>query len=157
MLVRDHNGLAVSRGLCLQCNSPEDLLDSTGKGLGWVARLSSSKTNKLSTGERKGSGNKDGTETTATVLKGARVVPELGTLVGAKVTTRGATTADEDDGDNHEDDDSGELEARTPKLLLGVTKCTKDVDEDDEQPEDGDPNAFIDVWIPVLHGEGGDG
>lgn len=95
----------------IQSDTPEDLLNGTGKSLGGVASLSSSETNKLSSSVRKGSRDEDGTETSETVLEGARIPPELTTLIRVEFAVIGASTADEDDGDDHEDDNGSELEA----------------------------------------------
>lgn len=141
----------------LQSDTPEDLLDSTGQRLGGVGRLGGGETDQLSSGVGKGGGDEDGAEATEAVLEGARIIPESVAPVLVVLAARGATTADQDQGDDHKDDGSCELEARTPKLFLGVSQGTENVDEDDEKPEDGDPDGHVDVSVPVLAGEGDDG
>lgn len=120
-------------------DSPENLLDGAGKSLGRVARLGSSKTDKLSSSKGESSSDEDGAEALEAVLERTRIlVPETVTpeLVVAAVA-RTATT-DKDEADDHEDDDSSQLEARRPELFLGVSDTTENVDEDDGDEEDGD-------------------
>lgn len=140
-----------------QSDTPEDLLDSAGQGLGRVPGLGGSKTNQFSTSEGEGGSDKDTAEAAEAVLERTRIIPQLGTLVRVKVAVGGATTADEDDGDDHEDDNGSQLEARAPELFLGVAQCSKDVDEDDDGPEYSDPYGLADVFIPILNREGAHG
>lgn len=137
----------------LQGDTPEDLLDGTGKGLGGVARLSSSEADQLSTGEREGGCDKDTTEASGAVLERAGIIPELGTLICVEVAGGGTATTDKNDGDNHEDDNGSELEDGTPELFFGIAQGTKDVDDNDEYPEDCDPDSFVDVFVPILYRE----
>lgn len=139
-----------------QSDTPEDLLDGTGESLGGVLGLGSGETDKLSTGEREGGGDEDGAETTEAVLESSRVVPQSVTPVLAELAIGGTTTADEDEGNEHEDDDGSELEAGTPELLLGVAQSTKDVDDDGDDPEERDPDCITYFLVPVLDGEGAD-
>lgn len=92
-------------------NTPEDLLDSTGHVLGWVGRLGSGKTDQLSTGEGEGGGDEDRAETLETILERTRVIPVAGTPVLVVSAILGTTAEDKDEGDNHEDDSGGQLEA----------------------------------------------
>ncbi|KAI6776480.1 hypothetical protein HG530_000425 [Fusarium avenaceum] len=134
----------------LQGDTPKDLLDSTGKSLGRVARLSSGQTDQLSSSEGESSSNKDTTEATAAILEGTGIIPELGTLVSAKIAIRRTATTDKHDGDNHEDDDGSKLEAGAPKLFLGISQCAKHINYDDEKPEHSDPDRFVDIGVPVF-------
>lgn len=137
----------------LQSDTPEDLLDSTRQRLGGVDRLGGGETDQLSSGVGKGGGDEDGAEATEAMLEGARIMPESVAPVLVELAVGGTTTADQDQGDDHEDDGSGELEARAHELLLGVSQGTENVDEDDEDPEEGNPDGYVDVSVPVLAGE----
>lgn len=75
------------------------------------------------------------TEASETVLEGTRVVPEPGAPILVVQTIGGTTSANEDDGNDHEDNCSRQLEQRSPKLFLGVSHSTKDVDDDDQDQE----------------------
>lgn len=138
-------------------DTPEDLLNSTGHVLGGVVRLSSGETNQLGTGEGEGGSDEDGAEALEAVLECTGVVPVTSTPVFVVATAAGAATADEDKSDDHEDDGCRELEARCPKLLFGVTKSTKQVDDDDGDEEDGDPYGSRDVGIPIRNRNTTDG
>lgn len=92
-------------------NTPEDLLDSTGHVLGWVGRLSSGKTDQLSTGEGEGSSDEDRAETLEAILERAGVIPVSGTPVLVVSAILGTTAQDKDKSDDHEDDSGGQLEA----------------------------------------------
>lgn len=74
-------------------------------------------------------------EASETVLESTWVVPKLGALVGAVLSIRRTSTANEDDSDDHEDDGGRELKQCSPELFLGVTKSTKDVDKDNNSKE----------------------
>jgi hypothetical protein len=69
------------------------------------------------------------------VLKSTWVIPELGALVGAVLSIRRTSTANEDDSDDHEDNCGRELEQCSPELFLGITKSTENIDEDDHSKE----------------------
>jgi hypothetical protein len=137
-------------------DTPEDLLDSTGKGSGRVLGLGSCKTDELSACERKGSGDEDGAETREAVLESTRIVPKASAPVLIVSAITRTTTADQDNSNEHEDDDSGELEAGAPKLLFGITERTEDVDDDDDDEKECDPDSWINSVIPVCDGEGAD-
>lgn len=151
-LIRDFKVLVFEENL--QSDTPEDLLDGTWEGLGWVLGLSSGKTDKLSTGESKGSNDEDGAESTESVLESTGVVPKAGTPVLAVTATLWSTTANEDECNQHEDDGGAELEDGGEELLLGVSKSTENVGDDDEDPEDGDPNGHTGIFIPVSDSKG---
>lgn len=61
-------------------DAPEDLLDGRGQGPSRVLGLSSSKTDKLGTGEREGSGNEDATEANE-VRESSGIRPSFAALV----------------------------------------------------------------------------
>src|SRR6266536_1469079 len=94
----------------LQGDSPEDLLNSTWKGLRRVCRFSCGKTDKLSTSEGEGSRNEDGAEATEAVLERTRIIPKPSAPVFAVNTPRWATAAHEDESNDHEYDGGGEFE-----------------------------------------------
>ena len=71
------------------------MLDGSWEGLGWVLGLSSSKTDKLSSGESEGCNDEDGAESTESVLERTWVVPKTGTPVLAVTSTLWPTTANE--------------------------------------------------------------
>ena len=86
----------------------------------------------------------------------ARIVPETSSPVFV-VDARGRTTTeDADEGDDHKDADGSELDAGGPELLLPVSENAEDVDDDDEEQENGDPYADVDLETPVFDGETGD-
>jgi hypothetical protein len=136
-----------------QGDTPEDLLDGTGKSLDRVARLSGGETDKLSTGEGEGGSDEDGAEALEAVLESTGIIPVPGTPVLVVTTTGRTATEDEDEGDDHEDDGSRELEDRRPELLLSVSDTTEDADDGDDNKEDSDPDGDADVLIPVLNGD----
>lgn len=139
-------------------DTPEDLTDGTRERLERVLCLSSGETDKLSTGEGEGSCDEDCAETLETVPEGTGVVPETGAPVFVVDTPVRTSTEDEDQGNDHEDDGGGQLEARGPELFLGISQRSENVDEDDKQPEDEHPNTDVDgcsTW-PVTNCEGSD-
>lgn len=133
----------------LQSNTPEHLLDSTWKSLGWILGLCSCKTDKLGTGEGKGSNDENRAETPETVLESSWVVPKASAPIFTVLATGWATTANQDDSDDHEDDCSAKLENGRPELFLRIAESTEDVNEDDEGPEDRDPYGDADILVPV--------
>jgi hypothetical protein len=137
-------------------DTPEDLLDSAGKSCSRVLGLGGSKTDELSASEGEGGSDEDGAEAGETVLEGTRSVPVASTPVLVEPATARTATANQDDSDEHEDKSSGELEARTPELLLGVTESSEDVDNNDDDEEECDPDGRVDSLIPVCDGEGAD-
>lgn len=87
-----------------ESDTPEDLLDRTWQSLDWVLGLSGSKTNKFGSGEGESSGNEHSAETLESVLERTRIVPRTCSPIFAIDTSGWATSADEDDGSDHEDD-----------------------------------------------------
>lgn len=122
-------------------DTPENLTNSTRKRLEGVLGLSSGKTDQLSSGEGEGGSDEDGAETLEAVVERARVVPSAGTPVLTVDTFAWASTANEDKRDDHEDDSRTELQARRPEFFLGVTQRSEDVDENDEDPENGNEDC----------------
>ncbi|KAI6756282.1 hypothetical protein HG530_012018 [Fusarium avenaceum] len=93
-------------------DTPENLLNGTGKSLGGVLRLGSSETNELSTGKRESGSDEDRAEPLEAVLESTRIlVPELGTPVLVVAAVGRTATTDEDKRDDHEGDSSSELQA----------------------------------------------
>lgn len=76
----------------------------------------------LSTGEREGRSDKDGTNALEAIRKRARVPPVASSNVG-RVLAR-AATAVEDDTDDDEDDDDGKLYASRP-MSVGARVSVK--------------------------------
>ena len=148
--------LAVTVRVYSQGNSPEDLLDGSWEGLGWVLGLSSGKTDKLSSGESEGCNDEDGAESTESVLERTWVVPKTGTPVLAVTSTLWPTTANENESDEHEDDCGAKLEDSCEELLLGVSKSTEDVGNDDEDPENCNPHSNAGIFVPIRNREGYD-
>lgn len=131
-------------------DAPEDLLDGAGQGPGGVAGLGGRQADQLGAAEGEGGRDEDGAEAAEAVLERAGVVPEPGAPVLAVLSCVRAAAEDEDQGDEHEDDGSGELEAGGPELLFGVAYRAEDVDDDDQDEEHGDPDCDGDVGVPVL-------
>ena len=131
-------------------DTPEDLLDGAGEGLDGVLGLSSSQTNQLSTGEGESGSDEHAAESLEAVVEGAGVVPVVGTNVVIVLAAAGTTAEHEDEGDDHEDDGGGKLERRGDEFFFGVTKSTKQVDNDDQNQEDGNPDGDTDIFVPVL-------
>lgn len=144
------------KGRYSQCDTPEDLLDSTRHLLDGVARLSSGQTNQLGSAESKSRRDKHAAETAEAVLEWARVHPQAGTPVFVVATILGTTAEDEDEGDDEEDAGGEQLECRRCELLLCVTKRSKDVDDEDGKPEHRDPHADADTIVPVGYGDTAD-
>ena len=71
------------------------------------------------------------------------------------LSTGWATTADEDNTHEEEDDDGRELQDRDPELLFGVSENTKQADDADCEEENDDPdgNVYVSSPLPPLHGE----
>lgn len=113
IVVRDHEtddekGSDVDDG-----DTPKGVLDGRRHRLPWVGSLGGSKTNELGTGERKGSGDKDGADTLETVTGESvvRLLPVTSANVFTVVAAGGASTAVANDTDEDEHDDDEELEA----------------------------------------------
>jgi hypothetical protein len=92
-------------------DSPEDLSDSSGEGLERVLGLGSSQTDQLGSREGESGSDENGTETLEAVAERSRVVPRTSTPVFGVETVFGASTADENEGDDHEDDSRAQLQA----------------------------------------------
>lgn len=139
-------------------NSPEYLLDSTRERPGRVVGLGSSETDEFGSGERKGSRDKNGAEALEAVLEGTGfLVPVTGTPVLVVATALGTTTEDKDESDDHENDGRNQFKGRRPKFFLGIAKSAKEIDDDDGDEEDGDPDSWRGVCVPVLDSDGTDG
>lgn len=76
--------------------------------------------------------------------------------VFAVFTVRRTAAEHEHKADDHEDDSGGEFDDRGPELFFGVTNASKDVDDDNGDPEDGNPDADADVLVPILYDERAD-
>ena len=122
-------------------DTPENLTNSTRKRLERVLGLSSGETDKLGTREGKGSSDEYCAETLEPVSECTGVVPKSGTPVLIVLTVVRTATKNEDQGNDHEDDCCGQLQARRPEFFFGISQGTKDVDYDDENPEDGNPDT----------------
>ncbi len=142
--------------MCLQSDTPENLLDRTGEGFGRVLRLSSRQTDQLGAGESKGCSDEDRADTLEAVADGTRIIPETGAPVFAEVAVGRSASEDADEGDDHEDDDSGQLETAGPEFLLSVSEHAEDVDQNDEEKENGNPDTNVDVHAPIADCETGD-
>jgi hypothetical protein len=139
-------------------DTPEDLSDSSGEGLERVLGLGSSQTDQLSSREGESGGDENGTETLEAVVERAWVVPSTGTPVFGVQTVAGASTTNENEGDDHEDDSRAQLQAGRPKLLFSVSQRSEQIDEDDEDPEDGHEDSQVCVFgaVPILHSDTSD-
>lgn len=62
----------------------------------------------------------------------------------------GNTTAVDDDTGKDEADDSNDLDRAEDELDFTVATDTKDVDENDDDEEDGDPHAVVDTRIIIV-------
>ena len=111
----------------------------------------------FSSGERESCGDKHTADTLEAIGESARVSPISATDVGGVLAV--AATAVQDDADDDEDDNDRELEQTRPELLFGVSERSEDVDEDEEQPEDGNPNGDVDACgaFPILYRDTGGG
>jgi hypothetical protein len=65
-------------------DTPEDLLDGGRQGLTRINGLGGGKANKLSTAERCSRGDKDGAETSKTMVECARMVPVFTTNIATR-------------------------------------------------------------------------
>ena len=122
-------------------DTPEDLLDGTGERLQGVLGLSRGETDELGSGEGEGGGDENGAEPAEAVGEGTRLVPGTRANIFVIATAGGATTEDQDEGNDHEDDDRSQLYHRRPELLFGVTEGAEDVDEENGDEKDRDPNS----------------
>ena len=124
-------------------DTPEDLLDGAGERLERVLRFSSGKADELSSGESKSGRDEDAAEAAEAVGKSTGVVPQTGALVLVVAAAGGAAAEDQDESNDHEDNNGAQLEHRRPKLLLGVAKGAKDVDDKDGDQEETDPDSCV--------------
>lgn len=131
-------------------DTPEDLLDGTRERLDGVAGLSSGETNKLGTGERESSSDEHAAEAAETVGKGTGILPELAARVILVSAALGTTTANKDNADNHKDNSRSKLQARRPELFLGISKGSKNVNDDDGNEENSNPDAYMKEMSLVL-------
>jgi hypothetical protein len=127
----EHEGEDIEEG-----NTPEDLLDSTGQLLSWVGRLSSGKTDELSTRERESSRDESCTNTLEAAGKGTRVVPQASAVVFVIWSARLTTAKDKHERNDHEDDNGGQLKAGRPEFFFTVAENAKDIDNDQSDEED---------------------
>jgi len=115
-----------------QGDSPEDLTDSTGKGLQRVLSLRGSETNKFGSGEGESCGNEDGAESLEAVGEGTGAVPGTRSPVFRVHAVAGSSTENQDQGDDHENDGCTKLDTRRPEFFFGVSQGTPNVDETNE-------------------------
>ena len=87
----------------------------------------------------------------------ARVSPVPAADVGRVLPV--AATAVEDDADDDEDYNDDQLIHARVELLFCVAERSENVDEDEEQPEDGDPDGDVDARgaFPILNSDTGGG
>lgn len=145
LLIRSDDGAENEKGDDVEeGDTPEDLLGSLGNGLSWVVRLSSGKTDKLSSSESERCGDEDGTESLKTVLECSWLSPER----ESKVTTVvGWDTAAVDDyTEDDETNNSANLDKTKNELDFSVTLDTKKVDGDDQNQKYGDPDSVANTW-----------
>lgn len=90
------------------------LLGSFGKRLSWILGLSSSKTDKLSTGIGEGGIYEDGAETLEAIFESSRFVPVVSTDVASSVCWN--TTTVDHDTENNEADDCNDLDHAEDEL-----------------------------------------
>jgi hypothetical protein len=69
------------------------------------------------------------------MLESSGVVPKLGSPVLIVNTVAWTSSADKDDGDDHEDDSGGKFQQSSPELFLSVTKGSEDVDNNNDSKE----------------------
>lgn len=122
-------------------DTPEDLLDGTRERPQGVLGLSCGETDELGSGEGKGGRDEDGAETAEAVSERTRLIPGTRANIFVIATAGGATTEDQHEGNDHEDDDRSQLQHRRPELFFGVTEGAEDVDDENGDEEDGDPNS----------------
>ena len=136
-------------------NAPEDLLGSLRQSLSGVGSFGSSKTNKLSTTESKGSSNKDTAEALETVDKSSGLVP----VFCANVTTSisGNTTNIDDDTKDDETDACNDLDDRKNEFDLTIGADTEELDGRKSDKENGNPDANVDAssTFPEIDGDRG--
>lgn len=89
----DWKGSALAQSLATEPGG----LTSSGHGLSRVGSFRRSQTDKFSSGEREGGGNKDGADTLEAVGEGSGFLPDSSTDVGRVRGTGRTATADEDD------------------------------------------------------------
>ena len=131
-------------------DTPEDLLDGTGERLDGVASLSSGETDKLGTGEGESSSDEDAAEPAESVGKCARLLPELAARVAIVSAALGTATANKDNAEDHEDDCRSKLQHGRPELFLGISKGSKNVDDDDGDEENSNPDAYGEGKISLV-------
>lgn len=59
------------------------------------------------------------------------------------------------DTNDHKEDNGDEFEQTRPELFLCIAQCAKDVDYDENQPEDGNPNGYAHSRVPILDSKSG--
>ena len=97
----------------------------------------------FSSGKRESCSDKYTADPLEAVCESARVSPVSAADVGRVLAV--AATAVEDDADDDEDDNDRKLEQRSPELLFCVAERSEHVDEDEQQPEDGNPDGDVDA------------
>lgn len=108
--------------------------------------------------KREGGSHEHGAHSLEAVCEASRVAEVLAAKILSVGSARGPSSTVHDDTDEDEHDDDEELEAGRPKLFFGVSQGTKDVDEDDEEPEDwrgervsGKRSQDGDASVLVIH------
>jgi hypothetical protein len=111
----------------------------------------------FSSGERESCSDEHTADTLEAVGERARVSPVPAADVGRVLAV--AATAVEDDADDDEHNNDSKLKQRSPEFLFCVSKRSEDVDEDEEQPEDGNPDGDVDTGgaFPILNRDTGGG
>lgn len=173
VVTRDDEAEDEERDDVEERHAPEDLLGGLGEGLARVVGLGCSESNELGSGEGEGGSDEDGAEALEAVLEGLlRGMPVLHANVSSVLHVSsgsgnragwwvlwggkgvpgvsGNTTTVDDDAGEDEADDSNDLDRAEDELDFTVATDTKDVDEDNDDEEDGDPHAVADARIIVC-------
>jgi hypothetical protein len=69
------------------------------------------------------------------MLESSRVVPKPGSPVLIVYTVAWASSANKDNGDNHEDDSGRKFQQSGPELFLSISKGSKNVDNNNDNKE----------------------
>ena len=129
------------------CNAPADLLGSCWQGFASISCFGCSKTQELSPAERKGGGDEHRRPAFKAVAESPRIAPVFRTNVPS-IIRRDTNTVDNDVKDD-EAHNGGNLHDSQHKLHFAISFDSKDLYDQKDGEEDGDPDPDIDIIPPV--------
>ena len=136
-----------------ESDTPEDLLDSLGKGLSGVGRLCGCETDQFSATEGERSGNEDTAEALEAIAEGVAVSPVCDSNVASRVGGHSANV--NDDTEDNETNAGHDLDNRKNELNLAICSHTEELDSAESNEEDSNPHTNVDVGgsFPEVDGD----